>query len=815
MNNFILFFILCITTLTKTENLHTIISDCIIDKFNTPRCNNVNIYNKYINLLKNKYDYDNKNDLKNLKSLLNLFNNLQYYNSYNKDEFISYILSYQIYYLNKHNKIIKRENIIEFNNVIVEIIDCYVRFKNLHFDNIKKDISIMQELFNKFPIWFTKNDYIIKIILYFYKNVRKHNNNVEFRNIIDNNTLSIIKTSIDYPGYIISEKVVKEIFYIEYVSHIIKDEQQKFNNYYNIINKEDVLPNIIIYNISNITIELRYDSLDAEIINFIKKESSFVYNNFIYFHKYINLPLNLKKDKIYYYIFNNKNQYEKYGLIYNIRTNNGGYTTIMDNKIQSFAYMQNNKPLNFGHELHHALMYMIYDMKFPIWFIEGSANAYGNRKCYELDLSYIKKNNFTIKDVLKSDYNTPNPYYMGSSLTRFLFDHYPNIIKKILTHQYNHSWIKHNHDIEFNIWRQKNIEYCEKNFNTKTYKNHKNPDYIKNKYLNKINKYSDIFKTFCNGNIIVEFYDEKEQTFILNKNNIYILTEYNNNKYIYNYNNISFVKNIDNIFPIVNDYDYQWINYNLLEYIFKNELKTYKYSKYILFDSSYSSYSCEPVLYCDGNKINKIPIKSQFYNYICDNNIYCIENEYILKDDYIKNILNNNKCDYNTPTVPLIDLPKNILKLLYDINMGNDVDIKLLNGFNLNNKIDINGNNLCDISIKYNNLELYNYIKETDFYCKYFNFTKSISYNPHVCKHELKKIQNNNIIVNINISDSFDVIIKKEYIYSNNTVNNNNVINKIINVIYIQKSYYIFIFTVIMYLLIIISIIFLLYTIFN
>ncbi|CCU56163.1 unknown similar to AMEV003 [Choristoneura rosaceana entomopoxvirus 'L'] len=806
----LIFTILYIIKNIKTEeNLNNVIHNCVINNFNSKSCNNTQIYNKYIDMLNLSYNYNNNDDLDKITNVINLFNNLEYYNSYNPEKFISYMM-HQVIHLNNFNEIVKKENIPYFNNLIKQLIDCYTKHNKLPITAESKNLLHMQELFNKFPIWFVNNERIIILIIYFYKYIRNIDNPHDFKNNIDNSTLQIIKIAIDNPNYIISEKKLKELFYIEYVSNIPQHEHYKFDNYYTILKKEDILPSIINYSINNINITFMYDKLSQDNIGYVLNETRYVYDNFIKFHNHLNLSIAFNNNEIYYHIFNDKRDYNKYGKLYNIETTNGGYTTNINNKIQSYIYIKEYYPYNFGHELYHALMFSVHNIDFPIWFKEGAASAYGNRECYENDYTYIKNNNFTINDALNSHYISDEPYFMGSSLIRFLYDTNPSIIKNILTYDFNKDWVNTNIEKQFIDWKNNNTTYCHKYNENKNKNKNKNIDNelpkIKNKYITNIIKYN-IFDDFCLGNIIIEYYDEGEMTFILNKNNIYKLSDTNDNKYIFNYNNKTFVKDINAKLPTVTEYDYKWISYGLIKHLFKLYFKNYKYSDYIILNNDFSSYIYNSTIYCDNKIIEEIPIQSKFYKYICYEQDECIKNEYILVNEYIKNITNNNLCEYILPTVPLLNLPQNIIKLIYDLNMGNEINVNMIKNFNLKSDIDLHKNKLLDLAIKHNNKVLYDYIANIQNTNKSM-LVSNINNLPYLCKYDIKIINNLHdepgVIINKTHEPITPAIIDKLH-------NPNNKISKIyVNTINVEKNNYIVILIIILCIIIII-IIFLLY----
>ncbi|CCU55863.1 unknown similar to AMEV003 [Choristoneura biennis entomopoxvirus] len=802
----LIFTILCIVKNIKTEeNLQNVIHNCVINHFNSKSCNNTQIYNKYINKLDLHYDYNNKDDLNKITNIINLFNNLEHYNSYKSEEFISHMM-YQVKNLNNFNKIVKKENILYFNNLIKQLIYCYIKYNKLPINAESKNLLYMQELFNNFPIWFVNNDRIIILIIYFYKHIRNIDNTHDFKNNIDNSTLQIIKIAIDNPNYIISEKELKELFYIEYVSNITQYEHYKFDNYYTILKKEDILPNIKNYSINNFNITFMYDKLSLENMEYILNETRYVYDNFIKFHNHLNLSIAFNNNEIYYHIFNDKHDYNKYGKLYNIETTNGGYTTNINNKTQSFIYIKEYYPYNFGHELYHALMFSVYYIDFPVWFKEGAANAYGNRECYENDYMYIKNTNFTIIDTLNSHYGSDDPYFMGSSLIRFLYDTNPSIIKNILTYKFNKDWVNANIEKRFVDWKNKNIIYCNRSY-IKNEIIDEDLSKIKNKYIKSISKYN-IFDDFCDGNIIIEYYDEGEITFILTRNNIYKLSDTNDNKYIFNYNNKTFVKDINAKVPTVTEYDYNWFRYGLIKHLFNIYFKNYKYSDYIILNNDFSSYIYNSTIYCDNKIIEEIPIQSEFYKYICYKQDECIKNEYILVNEYIKNIINNNLCKYVLPTVPLLNLPQNIIKLIYDLNMGNEINVNMIKNFNLNSDIDLHKNKLLDLAIKHNNKVLYDYIANIQNTNKSM-LVSNINNLPYLCKYDIKIINNlrdePGVIINKTHEPITPAIIDKLH-------NPNNKISKIhVNAINIEKNNYIVISIIILCIIIIIIIIFLLY----
>ncbi|AAG02964.1 hypothetical protein AMV258 [Betaentomopoxvirus amoorei] len=817
----VLFIVLFTIRYIECESIDKIVDKCTKNNFIKTHCS-VDVYDKYINVLNFKYNYNNYDEIYKLRNIIYTFSELQKYNNVKKSNFIEYIL-YQVKHLIEYNEMIDNININEFNLLIKEICDSYIYFID---ESNKNTLIYLQIMFNKFPIWFSSNTDVIDIILKFYKRIRSINIFNNYKNNIDNSTLQIVKTAIEYPGYIVSEKLMKEILYSNYLIHIHPDNYYKFRNYYIEINNEYIIPkNTLIINIKNISITIKYNNLDLKTIEYINNESEDIYDNIIHIHR--NLSVNFNYNKIYYYIFDTRKYYNLYYESNHIKSIYYDTSISINNNICIYTHNDNKLIKYYSRNIQHALMTSIHkNINYPDWFIDGLSLKY--KKCNKDSYLYLKNQNFTILDTINSNRNIDidNSYYRGNALIEFLDKNNLKIINDIILSNNTNNWIDDIMEQKFKNSLNNYLNYC-----SNYYINNDNYLYtneITDKYIDRINKYK-IFDNVCKGNIIIEHYDDGESTFILNKDNIYMLDDPQYNKYMFN--NESFIKNINRKRPIIHNYDYEWLDNSLLNHLIKNIFKGYKYSKYIILNKLYSNYLFNSTIYCDNKIIQDIKINSTLYKYICYENKNCLNVNSKISNENNINIIKNNLCIYEEPTVPLLNLPDNISKLIFDLNIGNIIYNIDLSNFNINEYIDIYNNVLFDIVIKYNNINLYNYIiKLYPYYDKYF-IKKDIN-TPYMCKYI--EFYNNytttiNIINNNNISNilSDNKIEYSTIVYEINNTIVSNIINKkynnkkdsnIINYIFkilegdhTDKDYYILLFINIILLIVCIIIMFLFY----
>ncbi|CCU56234.1 unknown similar to AMEV003 [Mythimna separata entomopoxvirus 'L'] len=679
---------------TSAYDINTELNLCIKNDYNIS-CNKIN---NDINL---SYDYDDGRVLKNLSDLII---NFKYYinNDIKQNTFINYIMEV-IKDITKFNKIVEKDNIKKFNNLIYNLFNAFKTLYVTKDNNFIYDFMYIRELCNKFPVWFINDNEILVTILNMYSYYR----NIDYKDMIDNSAIQIIKIALDYPLYYVNEHDIKDIFYIYYIKNIPKNEHYKFKSYYNEINVNNIFPNRQDYMINgtNVNIIIMYDKIDSPDLNIVYNDIYNIYNNFILFNTKINIDVTKLSANIEYMIFNSYTDYLKYASYLNIDVSNTGLTTNISG-IKCYSYISSsNKISNFGYQLFNGLSYTLYKNfdSLPKWARIGVSNSYGNHDC-EIQNSLYKKNNvFEINDIINQNSNI-NLESASGALVRYLSDKKPEVLYNLF--KYNKNSYKNNNDnIGFNNWIANITEFCTNNYNI--YNPLYDDNMIQKKYLYYINKYN-IFDN-CDGDIFIEYENKDQSTFIFNKNNIYMLSDDIENKYKNNINNYNFTKDTSIKNKVIHQFDYDWNNEKLFIHMF-NKLISKKYISYFI-DKTYGDNSNFALdIFCNNNIINDIKINNSLYNYICVNNKKCLEiNDKILRNN-LNYIMNDDICKYIEPIVPFEYLPNNVKKLIYNINLDKNINTNLLDNFDINTYIDLKNNTLFNISIIYNNKQLYDYI---------------------------------------------------------------------------------------------------------
>ncbi|QHB21798.1 orf139 [Artaxa digramma nucleopolyhedrovirus] len=355
--------------------------------------------------------------------------------------------------------------------------DTWVRYHNkTHHDTFENTVHSFINFFNTFVIWCdVEQAYFIKTIMYAYKYVRSTAFPYPHKKQIDNAAANTIRLALNYPLSMMSTTAVKQLFYMSYVNQcdLQPKELNFFRGYYEVIRKNVIMPRTSRFDVIGgaISYYVHHNVDNLKKVKAMRVETQFVYNNTMTFFKKIGVAFdNTTPVNITVYVHDNKKMYEAMGPLWIIPTNNGGYTHKhrLTNAIESHVYYENDLlPRNYGHELQHTLMYLLDRMDgMPTWFVEGVANRFGNRKCYNYDVDSLKSHLRTtnISNIVDSDYGRDDStlYGMGSVLVQFLYETQPALLGKMIV---NHNFKIHTNesvDDTFQIFKINKILECEK-----------------------------------------------------------------------------------------------------------------------------------------------------------------------------------------------------------------------------------------------------------------------------------------------------------------------------------------------------------------
>lgn len=503
---------------------------CVPSHFANPAC-----YDLIDQFTAQIFNFTNVKDIDNYTSWLRLLNNMLYYtvttsklrrrlldvmaHNNNKIAFINYRMA--------------KTNIKNAAEMYRWIISTWtLAYERNDYKEFCQTLNSFRNVFHSFVLWSGSNqEYFLQIILNGFKNARAH-----YGVRIDRPTvLTFINMVVDYPLITIPKERIKQIFYINYVNYIEnKGERETFNRFYVKVEQKTLMPfEYTVYLGKKIKININHNIVnDQSVLNSMRYRCYMVYNNFIKLYN----EFMLNDTNIDMFVYTNKRLYTLMGPLWQIRTDNGGYTHIsgLTKRIESHVYFdfkddksdENGRnddhfndertqlPRNFGHELHHALLYSSVDDvdMIPKWFIEGAANRFGNELCNLMDLNFLKSNEkTTIADIIAATYSSPAILYgMGSALVDFLYEMRPQTLRRmILYHNYTID-ISPQLEHHFEIFKYNHIHQCERMQKIKYNAN----DVMKVTQLRYNSLLKAVKSTFdiCDRYILIEF---KQDYFIL------------------------------------------------------------------------------------------------------------------------------------------------------------------------------------------------------------------------------------------------------------------------------------------------------------
>jgi hypothetical protein len=283
---------------------------------------------------------------------------------------------------------------------------------------------------------------------------------------IDEAAFQLMTLTLEYPLMLMRPHHARQEAYIYYVSKLSTQEKQRFNGLYETI-EEKQFPQTTVLHSGPINITVRHDITDLNTLNRMQEESNFVYSNFVRLWERLNVTYTHTIMNVNMYVYENKTEYSRTGLLYSMDVNNGGIALYYPRKIVSLVYFDGVDviPRAFGHELFHCLLFStnrrVLRRANSRWFVEGAANRFGFRKCIWRDHVGLKTyKQKTINEIVSADYDSDILYSMGSVLVSFLYEKRPDILREAVL-SYNYS-IRADHNIEqeFSQFKTNKILEC-------------------------------------------------------------------------------------------------------------------------------------------------------------------------------------------------------------------------------------------------------------------------------------------------------------------------------------------------------------------
>ncbi|QEI03704.1 hypothetical protein [Rachiplusia nu nucleopolyhedrovirus] len=418
------------------------------------------------------------------------------------------------------NKRISRKMQIVSSDVFIITAELYSRYVTSL--NFRRTFASIQSLFDTFVVWDTEQ---LSTCLLTYAELRfRFEKNSKFVELIDRSAIQISKIALSHPLMLQPKHEIKQDIYMSYVSKfstaiisadnvIISYDDTKFKrDMYEVI--ENVLfPYEMMFRIDNVTIYIHHNITRPEVLVNMRQENDRVYNTFRNFYKHLNIDYTHKIPELHMYVHNKRKNYIRTGVYWSYGINNGGITQYVPNSKQIRAnvffvdYEKDNLPNAYGHEFHHCLLFTLEARYQPKWYIEGSADRFGNSECYERDHEGLKAyRNSTIHDIVNADYQSAILYPMGSALVAYLYEMRPSILKSMILAQNYTIEIDDALETDFDIFKTNKIAQCDRYLSLKNNRamSPQKHNTVQQQYLNMID--SETF-TMCQNYIQVDFED--------------------------------------------------------------------------------------------------------------------------------------------------------------------------------------------------------------------------------------------------------------------------------------------------------------------
>ncbi|CDG72782.1 Unknown (Ld129) [Spodoptera exigua multiple nucleopolyhedrovirus] len=331
----------------------------------------------------------------------------------------------------------------------------------------KDDWVQYQNFFNNYIIW-TQPSSRFKTLLAMYAHLRSSlRYSRHFIAEIDEAVVRLISITLDYPLTAMKREHVKQEAYIYYVSKLKNVDRKRFDNLYESIEMEQ-FPHTTILRSGPVNVTVHHNIRDLNVLNKMQEECDFVYDNFRGLWSRLNISFTHTIFKMDMYVYENRSEYVRTGLLKTISVDNGGISLYQykPQKIQASVFFDNDViPNAFGHELFHCLLYStnhrVLHQPNSHWYLEGAANRFGFRKCFWRD--YFNLRNYrdkTIDEIVHADYDDKILYPMGSALVSFLYEKRPEILKAAVLN-YNYTIVSNAQlESEFTTFKLNKLAEC-------------------------------------------------------------------------------------------------------------------------------------------------------------------------------------------------------------------------------------------------------------------------------------------------------------------------------------------------------------------
>lgn len=325
-----------------------------------------------------------------------------------------------------------------------------------------------RNFFNSYVLWAPSR---YKTLLLTYARIRSSfHYSRHLTTAIDEAASQLMTLTLQYPLMLMRPQHARQEAYIYYVSKLSTVERQRFSGLYETIEQEQ-FPQTTVLHSGPINITVHHDITDLNTLNRMQEESNFVYSNFVRLWQRLNVTYTHTILNVDMYVYENSTEYSRTGLLYSTNVDNAGVAMYHHSprKIVSLVYFKEDDviPHAFGHELFHCLLYStnrkVLRHVNSSWFVEGSANRFGFRKCMWRDHEGLKRyKQKTIDEIVQANYDSDILYSMGSALVSFLYEKRPDILRKaVMSFDYS---IRADHGLEQEFTQFKTNKILECNY---------------------------------------------------------------------------------------------------------------------------------------------------------------------------------------------------------------------------------------------------------------------------------------------------------------------------------------------------------------
>lgn len=534
-------------------SLYDLKTQCVVSRFKDPQCDPTLVMDRVESVVSKGFSFRSGAQIRLYTQALVLLNNLNYYKPYKTDRFVS-MMAQESMRLAQITFNVTSEMQRQGAELFRWTVDSLSRYHSFDTNTFMRTFPLFVDFFNTFVLWDNMNMYIFGSIAFQYQHMRQRfeaRYDYTATEIIDTAMLQATRIALSHPMYWVPRDMIRETVYVVYVSKLRETERRRFAGLYTVLTATEVMAPLFNHTIGNVTYSVHQSrALDEKLVPAMKKEIDDVYDRFVKFHAELNMtdyrPVPSRVDV---FVHESKAQYSRYGPLWSVPTNNGGYTRIdpATMRIQMHVYHQRGTelPLNFGHEIHHTLVYATDDMdSVPLWYAEGTANAYGNRDCFQDDHAFLKQHTKTrLTDIVTADYGSNLLYPMGHVLARFLHSKERELLKRMIESR-NYTLDAVALQKRFERFAMDRVEFCNYYEKTTTYKLVENT--VQAQYRAEL-EVGAVFALICSRYIVIEFED---CFFVMTPQRLIKTTRYKTG--------IDVEYELANNFDTVSQYDYEW-----------------------------------------------------------------------------------------------------------------------------------------------------------------------------------------------------------------------------------------------------------------